>query len=373
MSSNNGRRIEVTQPFMPPLEEFEPLLTQIWENKWLTNNGPFHQQLEGQLRDYLGVENISLISNGTLALIIALQALRITGDVITTPFSFVATTHALHWNGIRPIFVDIDPETFNLDPSRIEAAITPSTTAILPVHVYGVPCAMDRIQQIADTYGLKVLYDAAHAFGVRAAKSSIYDTGDISILSFHATKVFSTFEGGAIIANGPKLKQRVDFLKNFGFADEVTVVGPGINAKMSEIHAAFGLVQLQHIGSMLQARRSIAARYRALLADVKGLRIPEIPAHVEHNGAYFPILVEDSFPLSRDELYARLRSADVYARRYFYPLISEFPTYRGLPSAVRGNLPVAHRVSHQVLCLPIHPNLSHSDQDRIAEIVTHAR
>lgn len=361
--------IFVTQPYMPPLEEFIPYLEEIWGNKWLTNNGPFHQQLEAALCEYLGVGHLSLFSNGTLALMTALQALRVTGEVITTPFSFVATTHALHWNGIKPVFADIDPLTFTLDPLRIEAAITPQTTAIMPVHVYGNPCALDEIQRIADTYGLKVIYDAAHAFGVNLDGQSVLEFGDMSVLSFHATKVFNTFEGGAIVCKDEKTKQRIDFLKNFGFADEVTVVAPGINAKMNEVQAAFGLLQLKHLAHALDERARVDRRYREALAGVPGLHLHEIPPNATRNFSYFPVLIDGEFPIGRDALYEKLREAGIYSRRYFYPLISEFSSYRGLPSAKRENLPVATRIAEQVLCLPIYPALGADEQGRVIDVI----
>jgi dTDP-4-amino-4,6-dideoxygalactose transaminase len=361
--------IPVTQPYMPPLGEFLPYLEKIWNSKMLTNGGPFHAQLEQALCEYLGVEHLSLFSNGTLALITALQAMKITGDVITTPFSFVATTHALHWNGIRPVFADIDPVSMNLDPQKIEAAITPQTTAILPVHVYGNPCEVEKIERIADTYGLRVLYDAAHAFGVRKNGESVLRFGDMSVLSFHGTKIFNTFEGGAIICQDAKTKRRIDHLKNFGFVDEVTVIGPGINGKMNEVQAAFGLLQLQHMDHITSARANIAERYRSAFQNVKGVLLHEIPSHSKGNNSYFPIRITRDFPVTRDALYEELRTKDIWARRYFYPLISEFPTYRGLPSAARSNLPVAAEVSQQVLCLPIYPALDARTQDRIIDIV----
>ncbi len=359
----------VTQPFMPPLEEFIPYLEKIWESKWLTNNGAFHQELEQALCEFLGVTHLSLFSNGTLALLTALQALRITGEVITTPYSFVATAHSLHWNGIKPVFVDIDPISLNLDPRKIEAAITPQTTAILPVHVYGTPCAVDEIQKIADTYGLKVIYDAAHAFGVKADGQSVLRFGDLSVLSFHATKVFTTFEGGAIICHDAKMKQRIDYLKNFGFADEVTVVAPGINAKMNEVQAAFGLLQLRHIDEAITARECIDRRYRQALSGVRGLRLGPVYGNVERNFSYFTVFVENEFPVARDVLFEKLRRNGIYARRYFYPLISEFPTYRALASSRPDNLPVATAIARQVLCLPIYPALSDEDVDRTVEII----
>ncbi len=369
MPPTESRKILVTQPVLPPLDAFIPYLEQIWESRQLTNSGPFHQQLEQALRDYLGVPQIALFTNGTLALVTALQALRITGEVITTPYSFVATAHSLLWNGIRPVFVDIDPVTLNLDPDRIEAAITPHTTAIMPVHCYGHPCEVERIQKIADNYGLKVIYDAAHAFGVHGHDGSILNHGDLSVLSFHATKVFNTFEGGAIVCHDAKTKQRIDHLKNFGFVDEVTVVAPGINGKMSEIMAAFGLLQLQGIDAALHKRQTIDARYRAALADVKGITCLPV-REGRANYAYFPILVGPDYPLSRDALYERLREHGIYARRYFYPLISDFPMYRGMPSAAPANLPVAKAAAERVICLPIHPALGAEDVDAVIAFVT---
>jgi len=310
-----------------------------------------------------------LFANGTLALVTALQALRITGEVITTPFSFVATAHSLLWNGIKPVFVDIHPETFNLDPEKIEAAITPHTTAIMPVHVYGKPCDVEKIQKIADIYGLKVIYDAAHAFGVRYKGESLLMHGDLSTLSFHATKVFNTFEGGAIICPDAKTKKRIDDLKNFGFADEVTVVAPGINAKMNEVQAAFGLLQLKHIDKAIDRRREIDNLYREALSSVSGISYPLLPADTIYNHAYFPILIEKNYPLSRDELNDKLRQQGIFARRYFYPLISEFPMYRGLPSAAHSNLTIARKVADQVLCLPIYPDLENESITRITSII----
>jgi dTDP-4-amino-4,6-dideoxygalactose transaminase len=364
--------IFVTQPYLPPLEEFMPYLEQIWESKTLTNGGPMHKRLEQALCDYLGVGHISLFTNGTLALVTALQALRIGGEVITTPYSFVAGAHSLLWNGIEPVFVDIDPDTLNLDPRRIEAAITPRTTAIMPVHCYGTPCDIDAIQRIADNYNLKVIYDAAHAFGVQQQGRSILRAGDLSILSFHATKVFNTFEGGAIVSPDTRTKQRIDHLKNFGFVDEVTVVAPGINGKMSEVNAAFGLLQLQHVDAAIARRACIAALYRERLADVPGLRLLQPLPHTTRNHSYFPILVGPGFALERDSLYQHLKDRGVNGRRYFYPLISEFPMYRHLPSARPDGLPVAHEVSRQVLCLPMYPALTDDEVERIAGLVREA-
>ncbi|BAU73419.1 DegT/DnrJ/EryC1/StrS family aminotransferase [Metapseudomonas furukawaii] len=366
----SDRPIFVTQPYLPPLEEFVPYLEKIWANKTLTNGGPMHQQLEKALCEYLGVEHIALFANGTLALVTALQALRITGEVITTPYSFVATAHSLLWNGIKPVFVDIDPNTLNLDPVKIEAAITPQTTAILPVHCYGHPCNVREIQRIADNYNLKVIYDAAHAFGVQDEGGSLLRHGDMSVLSFHATKVFNTFEGGAIVCPDAKTKQRIDQLKNFGFVDEITVVAPGINGKMSEINAAFGLLQLQHIEEVIASRRKIDLTYRELLKGVKGIRCVEDAGEVVANYSYFPILVEADYRLSRDELYQKLKDNNVFARRYFYPLISDFPMYRGMQSAQKDNLTVADQMAEKVLCLPIYPALSQVEQEKIIKIIS---
>lgn len=361
--------IFVTQPYLPPLEEFLPYLAEIWGNKILTNSGPFHQQLEEALCEYLGVEHIALFTNGTIALVTALQSLRITGEVITTPYSFVATAHSLLWNGIKPVFVDIDRQTLNLDPSRIEAAITPQTTAIMPVHVYGHPCDVDAIQRIADRYNLRVIYDAAHAFGVHCHDGSLLRHGDLSVLSFHATKVFNTFEGGAIVCPDAKTKQRIDHLKNFGFVDETTVVAPGINGKMSEINAAFGLLQLKHVDQAILRRQHISALYKNALRNVTGIRLLEDAGETRPNHAYFPILVEPDYGLSRDNLYLKMRSENIYVRRYFYPLISEFPMYRSMPSAARENLSVAHDISSKVLCLPIYPALTDEDVDAVVRVI----
>lgn len=350
--------IYVTQPFLPPLEEFIPYLEDIWQRKWLTNNGHYHQELEKALCEYLGVKFISLFSNGTLALITALQTLRITGEVITTPFSFVATTNALWWNGIKPVFVDIEPDYFNLDPDKIEAAISPQTTAILPVHVYGNPCNVEVIQNIADKYGLKVIYDACHTFGVKLDGVGISNFGDLSVLSFHATKVFNTFEGGAIVCHDEKIKQRIDYLKNFGFVDELTVTVPGINGKMNEVQSAFGILQLKYIEKIKHNRRQVFDLYRENLSNKKGLILPDQREDVDYNYSYFPVLIDkNEFGCSRDELYDYLKQNGILTRRYFYPLISNFPAFRSLLSAAKDNLPIANRVSDRVLCLPIYPEL----------------
>ena len=362
--------ITVTQPCLPPLEEFMPYLQQIWDNKWLTNNGPFHQQLEKELADYLGVKYISLFSNGTLALISALQALNITGEVITTPFSFVATTHSLWWNKITPVFVDIEPEYLNLDPAKIEAAITPRTTAIMPVHVYGNPCRMDEIQRIADKHGLKVIYDAAHAFGVKKDNVTILNQGDLSVLSFHATKVYSTIEGGAIICHTPEMKHHIDNLKNFGFRDETVVEEPGINAKLNEVQAAYGLLQLKYIDGFFEKRKIITELYFKLLRNMKGIRFLPCMPDITHAYSYFPILIdENEYGISRDALYDKLKENNIFARRYFYPLISSFEPYRELDSANAENLKVATKAAQQVLCLPIYVELNEADVLNICSIV----
>lgn len=366
---SDPKPIYVTQPYLPPLEEFYPYLQQIWDNKILTNGGPFHQQLEQALCEYLGVEHIALFSNGTIALVTALQALRIGGEVITTPYSFVATAHSLLWNGIKPVFVDVEPDTLNLDPAKIEVAITPQTTAIMPVHCYGNPCDVEAIQRIADTYNLKVIYDAAHAFGVKDGQGSILRHGDLSVLSFHATKVFNTFEGGAIVCPDAKTKLRIDRLKNFGFVDEVTVVAPGINGKMSELNAAFGMLQLQGVDRAIARRREIDAVYREALANVPGIRCLPQGGQSAANYSYFPILVGDGYPISRDGLYDKLKLHGIHGRRYFYPLISDFPMYRGLPSAQKELLPVASGAARQVLCLPIYPALDAASQQRVIDAI----
>lgn len=362
--------VYVTQPALPPLDQFIESLKIIWDNKILTNNGPFHQQFERALADYLGVGYISLFANGTLALMTALQALRITGEVITTPFSFVATTHALWWNNIKPVFVDIEPDYLNLDPDKVEAAITPQTTAILPVHVYGNPCQVDRLQQIADIYGLKLIYDAAHAFGVSLNGNSILNYGDLSILSFHATKVFNTIEGGAIVTSDEKTKKRIDYLKNFGFADETTVIEPGINAKMNELQASYGLLQLNYVDEYIAKRKAISNIYREKLSNIPGIRFMEDMEGVQHAYSYFPIqIAQKDYGKTRDDLYEELKRHNVFGRRYFYPLISQFPTYRGLPSAKPANLAKAEEVSSQVICLPIYPTLEEACVIKICEII----
>lgn len=363
------RPIYVTQPYLPPLEEFTPYLEQIWASKVLTNGGPFHQQLEQALCDYLGVKHVALFANGTLALIVALQALEVTGEVITTPYSFVATAHSLLWHGCKPAFVDVEPHTLNMDPSKIEAAITEQTAAIMPVHCYGNPCDVEAIQEIAGRHKLRVIYDAAHAFGVQDVGGSVLRHGDLSVLSFHATKVFNTFEGGAIVCSDEQMKQRIDRLKNFGLADEVSVVAPGLNAKMSEIQAAFGLLQLRYMPEILQRRASIDALYRERLQRVRGIQCLPQAGQVVANHSYFPILVQPDYPLSRDALCQRLKDQGIFARRYFYPLISEFPMYRERPPSHLDSLPVATRAASQVLCLPIYPSLPTEDIERLCRLL----
>lgn len=360
--------ITVTSPLLPDLNQFNGLLKEIWSSKWITNNGSFHKRLEAALCEYLGVPYISLFTNGTLPLITSLQALRITGEVITTPYSFVATTHSLWWNGIKPVFVDIDPSTGNIDPNRIEAAITPKTTAIMPVHVYGKPCDTAHIQEIADKYGLKVIYDAAHAFGVKVNGESLLNAGDMSTLSFHATKVYNTIEGGALVMHDEQTKRRIDYLKNFGFAGETEVVAPGINSKMDEMRSAYGLLNLQHVDAAIEARQMVANSYRAALRNVEGITFFDDMPGVRHNYSYFPIFVDAAaFGMTRDELYFKMKDSGVLARRYFYPLISDFSTYRGLESARPENLPNARRMADSVICLPMHHALSSEDVERVIE------
>ena len=362
--------VYVTQPFMPPLEEFEEYTKQIWESKLLTNNGKFHQDLEKALCEYLGVKYISLFSNGTLALITSLQVLRITGEVITTPYSFVATTHSLWWNNIKPVFVDIEPNTFNLNPDKIEAALTPKTTAILPVHVYGNPCNIYRIKEIADLYGLRVIYDACHTFGVKVNGIPVLNFGDLSVMSFHATKVYNTFEGGAIVCHDEATKKRIDYLKNFGFVNETSVVVPGINAKMNEIQAAMGLLQLKYIDRAIKKRRQITIQYREELKDIEGITYLLDIDGITHCYSYFPILIDkDKYGKTRDEVYERLKMYNIFGRRYFYPLISQFPTYRGLESAKSGKMPVAEDVTEKVICLPIYPDLDFDQVSKICKVL----
>ena len=366
----NDKLITVTSPLLPKLKDFDEMLKEIWSNKWITNNGTFHQQLEKALCEYLKVPYISLFTNGTLPLITALQALRITGEVITTPYSFVATTHSLWWNGIKPVFVDIDPSTGNIDPDKIEAAITPQTTAIMPVHVYGKPCDTERIQAIADKYGLKVIYDAAHAFGVEVNGESILKAGDMSTLSFHATKVYNTIEGGALVMQDEKTKKRIDYLKNFGFAGETEVVAPGINSKMDEMRSAYGLLNLKLVDAAIEARHQVALKYREALRHVEGITFMDDIPGVKHNYSYFPIFVDaEKYGMTRDELYFKMKEHNVLGRRYFYPLISEFSTYRGLPSSTKENLPNAHKMADTVICLPMHHELSDSDIQRILNLI----
>ena len=365
-----NKLITVTSPLLPNLDDFNEMLQQIWTSKWITNNGTFHKQLEKELADYLKVPYISLFTNGTLPLITALQALRITGEVITTPYSFVATTHSLWWNGCKPVFVDIDPATGNIDPDKIEAAITPQTQAIMPVHVYGKPCDTQRIQEIADKYGLKVIYDAAHAFGVEVNGGSILNAGDMSTLSFHATKVYNSIEGGALVMQDERTKKRIDYLKNFGFAGEVEVVAPGINSKMDEMRAAYGLLNLKLVDAAIEARHQVAVQYRNALRFVEGVTFMDDLPGVKHNYSYFPIFIDaEKYGLTRDELYFKMKEQNVLGRRYFYPLISEFTTYRGLPSSKPENLPNAHKMADTVICLPMHHELSENDIERVLKLI----
>lgn len=382
------KNITVTSPLLPNLDEFHEMLKEIWESKWITNNGSFHKQLEKALAEYLKVPYISLFTNGTLPLLTALQALRITGEVITTPYSFVATTHSIWWNGCKPVFVDIDPATGNIDPDKIEAAITPKTTAIMPVHVYGKPCDTKRIKEIADKYGLKIIYDAAHAFGVEVpaeeyglkpgtaessmnnGQCSILSAGDMSTLSFHATKVYNTLEGGALVMHDEQTKKRIDYLKNFGFAGETEVVAPGINSKVDEVRSAYGLLNLRQVESAIEARHKVAIRYREALRNVPGIRFFDDMPGVKHNYSYFPIFINaEKYGTTRDELYFKMKEQGVLGRRYFYPLISSFSTYRGLPSAAPDNLPVATKMANEVICLPMHHALSDDDIQRTIEIL----
>ena len=362
--------ITVTTPLLPPLEEFTKYLEDIWKRKWITNNGYYHQELEKALCEYLKVPYLSLFTNGTLPIMVALQALRITGEVITTPYSFVATTHSLWWNDIKPVFVDIDPKTGNLDPDKIEAAITPKTAAIMPVHVYGNPCDTEKIKKISKTYGLKVIYDAAHAFGVEVNGKSVLNEGDLATLSFHATKTYNTIEGGALICHDGETKKRIDYLKNFGFAGETTVVAPGINGKMDEVRAAYGLLALNYVEDAIAKRKKVAQQYREGLKDISGISFLEDKENVKYNYSYSPILVDaGQYGFTRDELYEKLKANNIFGRRYFYPLISDFPTYRGLRSANKENLPVANRIADSVICLPIHHEIDEKDIARIIEII----
>lgn len=362
--------ITVTSPLLPKLDDFHEELKKIWNSKWITNNGSYHKKLEDALAEYLGVPYVSLFTNGTLPLLTALQALRITGEVITTPYSFVATTHSIWWNGCKPVFVDIDPSTGNIDPEKIEAAITPKTTAIMPVHVYGKPCDTKRIKEIADTYGLKVIYDAAHAFGVKVDGESILNAGDMSTLSFHATKVYNTIEGGAMVMHDEVTKKRIDYLKNFGFAGEVTVVGPGINSKMDEMRSAYGLLNLKQVDAAIAARHQVAIKYCEALRNVPGITFFDDMPGVRHNYSYFPIFIDaELYGMTRDSLYEKMKASNVLGRRYFYPLISEFSTYRGLESARPENLPNAHKMANSVICLPMHHALTDEDINRILNCV----
>lgn len=362
--------ITVTSPLLPNLDEFNEMLKEIWASKWITNNGQFHKQLEKALAEYLKVPYISLFTNGTLPLLTALQALRITGEVITTPYSFVATTHSIWWNGCKPVFVDIEEETCGIDPDKIEAAITPKTTAIMPVHCYGKPVNTEAIQAIADKYGLKVIYDAAHAFGVEVNGKSVLNAGDMSTLSFHATKVYNTLEGGALVVHDEATKQRIDYLKNFGFAGETEVVAPGINSKVDEVRAVYGLLNLKQVDDAIERRHQVAIKYREALRNVPGVRFFDDMPGVRHNYSYFPIFINaEEYGMTRDQLYFEMKEKNVLGRRYFYPLISTFSTYRGLPSAAPDNLPIAMRLANEVICLPMHHELSEGDINRVLDCV----
>ena len=379
----NKDTITVTSPLLPDLGEFNEYLKKIWDSKWITNNGQFHKQLEKALADYLHVPYVCLFTNGTLPLMTALQALRITGEVITTPYSFVATTHSIWWNHCKPVFVDIDPKTGNMDPDKIEAAITPATTCIMPVHVYGKPCDTKRIQEIADKYGLKVIYDAAHAFGVEVPAdeygieayddkglAGIMNAGDMSTLSFHATKVFNTIEGGALVVHDEAMKKRIDNLKNFGITGEVTVVAPGINGKMDEMRSAYGLLNLKQVDAAIEKRHQVAVKYREALRNISGIRFFDDMPDVRHNYSYFPIFINASeYGMTRDELYFKMKEQGVLGRRYFYPLISTFGTYRGLSSATPENLPVATKMANEVICLPMHHELTDADLERVISLI----
>ena len=367
---NDNKLITVTSPLLPNLDEFHEMLNQIWDSKWITNNGSFHKQLEKALAEYLKVPYVSLFTNGTLPLITALQALHITGEVITTPYSFVATTHALWWNGIKPVFVDIDPSTGNIDPEKIESAITSRTTAIMPVHVYGKPCDTKKIQSIADKYGLKVIYDAAHAFGVEVNGESVLNAGDLSTLSFHATKVYNTIEGGAMIMHDEQTKKRIDYLKNFGFHGETEVIAPGINSKMDEVRSAYGILNLRQVDAAIEARHQVAVKYRNALRKVEGITFFDDMPGVKHNYSYFPIFIDaEKYGMSRNELYEKMKASNVMGRRYFYPLISEFSTYKGLESSRKDNLPNAHKMADSVICLPMHHMLSEEDVEKIIKLI----
>ena len=360
-----NKSIFVTRPSLPPLDEFDSYLQEIWNNHILTNNGELHKKLEEELCKYLGVNNLSLFCNGTIALITALKVLNITGDVITTPYSFVATAHSLLWNNLNPVFVDIDPITFNIDPDKIEKLISDKTTAIMPVHVYGNPCNVEKIQKIADKYSLKVIYDAAHAFGVKKNDNSILNYGDLSVLSFHATKVFSTIEGGAIICNNKKVKDKIDKLKNFGFNGETEIIDTGINGKLNEIQAAFGLMYLKHVDNYIDKRENISKLYRKKLKSISGITCVEDNNNFKSNYSYFPILIDDTFTKSRDMLYNKLKANSIFTRRYFYPLISNFNMY----NKNNEKFPIAEKISKQVLCLPIYPDLKECEVDLICRLI----
>lgn len=364
-------RIYVTQPNLPPLDEFLPYLEQIWDSKMITNMGAFHQELEGALCDYLNVPYLSLFNNGTTALLTAMQALDVTGEVITTPFTFAATSNSLLFSKLQPVFVDIEPDTLNMDPAKIEAAITDKTSAIVPVHCYGNPCDVTAIQAIADKHELKIVYDAAHAFAVQVEQGSLLNFGDLSILSFHATKVFNTIEGGAIICHDKAMKTKIDQLKNFGIVDEATgSMYPGINGKLNELQAAMGLLQLKTIDDLIAQRKQIDSQYRQAINDIQGLK-PIVSKQIKtSNYGYFPILVEQAYPLTRDELCEELKKEGIYARKYFFPLVSNLPTCADIASAQPSNLPFANEIANKILCLPIYPNL---ENKQVAKIINKLR
>lgn len=371
--ANEKKRIYVTRPSLPPLEEFAGSLGPVWDSRILTNNGPLNQKLEQELARYLGVENVSLFANGTLALLTALEALEITGEVITTPFTFAAMTHTLLWKGIRPVFADIEPGTCNIDPVKVEESITPETKAILPVHLYGYPCRVDDLERIADNHGLKLLYDACHNFGERLNGIPVQRFGDLTVMSFHATKVFTTCEGGAVISHDAATKERIDLLRNFGFAGETKVTATGINGKMNEMQAALGLLQLKYVDRYIERRKTVSDTYRENLSGIPGLRLMDDRSVERYSYPFFPVFIDERvYGRSRDEIYNRLKEQGIYARRYFYPLVSSFPMYRHLFSASPDKLPVAEEASKQVLCLPIYPDLPLETIANIASLIRQA-
>jgi dTDP-4-amino-4,6-dideoxygalactose transaminase len=366
---NGGNPLYVTRPALPPLEELIPLLEEIWQSRILSNDGPFHRRLEQELCRFLGVDHICLVANATLGLILALRQLASEGEVITTPFSFVATSHAIVLAGLEPVFVDIDADSLNIDPVRVEAAVSSRTKALMPVHCFGRSCDVAALDEVAQQHGVGLIYDAAHAFAVQDDGGSILRHGDMSVLSFHATKVFNTFEGGAVVCRSASTKTAIDKLRNFGIEDEVTVTVAGLNAKMNEFNAAVGLVQLGHIDGVIARRKVVHDRYREILGSLPGIRC--LPESVQQTQNYysFPILVESFGRNTRDRLYAVLREEGIHARRYFYPLISELPMYRQYPSACPDNLKVARRVASEILCLPVFPDLTENEQLRVMEVI----